>query len=189
MNFRKEVRRQIVHISGSAVALLHIYLGRQIALATALGGLALGVILTLLYPRARAVKKLVDYFEREDSKPMRGALFYALGICLSFVFPPYLTPGVILIATFGDAFSTLVGLKFGRHPLPFAPEKTLEGSLAFLFTGFFASALVLPWKLALLGSFFGAIGEALGEGEEDNIAVPVMAGVAMKLGLCSGILG
>ncbi len=78
---------------------------------------------------------------------------------------------ILLVTKCGDMGALLIGSKFGKHPLlpRVSPNKTMEGSLG----SFVASALaailgkgLIPdifhfpiWHIALLGIFFGGIGQ------------------------------
>ncbi|GBE54138.1 cytidylyltransferase family protein [archaeon BMS3Bbin15] len=190
--FTRELKRQSVHISGSLLAAVYILMGESYALALSMLGLITTMFIYLSYRKNRHVFRfLITSLERNMEKSVaRGAVFYFSGIILTILlFPPYIIPAVIIITTFGDAFSTLVGLKFGSIKLPYNRIKSVQGSLAFLVSAFLASSLVIPTELAFAGSLTGALVESLiNRRDEDNILVPLFTGLTLKLLLCSGIL-
>lgn len=190
----KEVKRQAVHISGSSLALIYIFSGKSPALALSIFGALISILIYFLFRRRSLLAvRLVEVLEREESLrkfPAGGAIFYFTGVSLSIaLFPGYIVPAIILVTTVGDAFSTLVGLRWGSIKLPYNREKSLQGSAAFLATAFLASSLAAPYQIALVGSLAGALAESIATGGgEDNLLVPLSAGVLMQLSLCSGFI-
>jgi dolichol kinase len=75
-----------------------------------------------------------------------------------------------------------VGKTWGRTHL-FGSRKTLEGSLAFFVVSFLFAWLVtqMPLPVALIGAFVGMLFEFLPLPLDDNFAIPLSAGFAMKL--------
>lgn len=66
-----------------------------------------------------------------------------------FLFPLFLFPdrselamSVVAIVAFGDGVATLAGLKTGRSPLPWNPDKTWAGLFAFIIAGWPMATLV-----------------------------------------------
>jgi dolichol kinase len=93
----------------------------------------------------------------------------------------------------GDGAAALVGRRYGRHRYPFvlAASKSLEGSAAFLLT---ALLTALPLALAAppghppltpaqlgLGALTATLAEALDLPANDNVRVPLVAGLVMTL--------
>ena len=103
----------------------------------------------------------------------------------------YIAMAGIMAMTWGDAFSAIIGKRFGKHSYSFAGhhKRTLEGSLAgFVFT--FVAVLItllilspLSFPLVLIGALIAAIVgtllEAISPGGTDNLTVPI--GVALVL--------
>jgi len=97
----------------------------------------------------------------------------------------------IMAMTWGDAFSAIIGKRFGKHSysVPGGGKRTLEGSIAgFLFTlGAVAitlsilSPLSLPLILvgALIAASIGTLLEAVSPWGTDNLTVPI--GVTLAL--------
>jgi dolichol kinase len=105
---------------------------------------------------------------------MVGAFLMAL------LFPIRLAAPLLAMTMLADAAAALVGRRWGRHawgPL----SATVEGSTAFIATG-----LVVVWAVpnlalapAALAVFTAAVVEALPIPVNDNIRVPLSAGVVM----------
>lgn len=193
-SWAKEVKRQAVHMSGLLVAVAYLSAGKSIALALTLAGLGASLLVSQTFKRGNPLAgKIVDKLERKEARekfPVQGAIFFFLGVGLSILlFSPYLAPAIILIITIGDAFSTLVGLRWGSVKLPYNSKKSLQGSMGFLVSSFIATSFLLPYQLAFVGSLVGALAESFSKGSaEDNIFVPLLSGLVMQLSLCSGIV-
>lgn len=87
----------------------------------------------------------------------------------------------ILILAFGDTAASFVGRNMGRMKNPLNEKKTVEGSLAFFATSVFAAMLFIPTYMAIVVAFIVSIIEALPLRINDNLAVPLSAGVVMYL--------
>jgi dolichol kinase len=101
---------------------------------------------------------------------------------------------VLAILAFGDGSATLGGLLIGGRSLPWNSQKTISGSLCFVF---FASLMggVIYWgeanpqvpflgalQIAALASFIAAVAESLPSRINDNIRV----GISSSLGVIVG---
>ncbi len=87
---------------------------------------------------------------------------------------------ILLVTKMGDVGALLIGSNFGKHPLlpRVSPNKTIEGSIGSFFFSIMAAILghtLLPselgleiWQIALIGAFFGGIGQ-LGDISESLI--------------------
>ena len=87
---------------------------------------------------------------------------------------------ILLVTKCGDMGAYLIGSKFGRHALmpKISPNKSMEGalgallvsaSIAVLFQSFLPASVHFPiWQVALMGAFFGALGQ-LGDLSESLI--------------------
>lgn len=101
----------------------------------------------------------------------------------------YLLPGIegvkllgfiLLVTKCGDIGALLIGSKFGKHPLlpRVSPNKTIEGSIgsfSFSMIAALCAQTLLPaqlnftdWHVALIGAFFGGLGQ-LGDMSESLI--------------------
>src|SRR5262249_6859395 len=84
---------------------------------------------------------------------------------------------------FGDTLAALGGQRWGKHPWPKNPQKTLEGSLCFaLVSAIWAWAVIrLRWPVAILGALAGAWIEARPLPWNDNFWVPILSGAALSV--------
>lgn len=91
----------------------------------------------------------------------------------------------IMAMTWGDAFASIIGKRFGKHsyPVPGGGKRTLEGSLAaFVFTlvaGAITIRILTTFSLslvvvaALVAACVTTLFEALSPGGADNLTVPI----------------
>jgi phosphatidate cytidylyltransferase len=135
---------------------------------------------------------LLQFTRRESSEALLGistTLFGILYVAWFFSFLikikllPYgtgLLAFILLVTKFGDIGAYLVGTKLGKHPLiaRISPKKSVEGAIGGLIFSILvavASKPLLPdhalfsyWRLALVGAFFGILGQ-LGDLSESLI--------------------
>ena len=126
-----------------------------------------------------------------------GLVLYSISYtALALLFPsqPYVIASGILPMAYGDSAAALVGRKMGRHKYSFAPEKTVEGSVA-MFTASFISLIVSSFyfssiygcsaygKLApvFVVSLVVTVVEAVSPRGFDNIGVPLLGAFAYTL--------
>ena len=81
----------------------------------------------------------------------------------------------------GDSASTLVGVHWGRHRLPFNGAKSYEGLLAGLLLSFLVCLAFTSPIRALAASAVGMLMETLPLKANDNVTVPISVGAAMSV--------
>lgn len=216
-----ELRRKAIHIVGAIVAVPALLL-LPLMWAVGLGIVAMGVISVtyVLSDRGErpetpghaelhdAVNHLLETTRREgEGFPWASVLFLASLVAialwsdlqnlpLSFAFAAYGILGM------GDAASALIGVAYGRTPIPWNPHKSVQGSLAGTVVGFLSGVLlalvffawegrVFPPDMFLViagGAAAGMLLESL-PGVQDNLTVPLGAMASMVvLGQVLGLL-
>jgi len=136
-------------------------------------------LLGLLSPLIYALER-----ERNLSRPGIQSLYALLGIFISYLlFGEGSLYGILVLAV-GDAFSGLVGYYMGKHPLPYNPRKTAEGSLAFFISSFLALLPFTDMYTALFVSLTCALAESLPLPFDDNFYIPLLASSLMFLAGC-----
>ncbi len=165
----------------------------------------LAIIPTATFTVFNALFLRFHIFSAMDPKEgaTRGTVYFALSCTLLLAmfhtgwasgFPrgiTYIAMSGIMTMTWGDAFSAIIGKRFGRHTYSIIghSKRTIEGSLAgFVFT-FITVAITLRilsplnFSLVLIGGLVAAIVgtllEAISPGGTDNLSVPI--GVALML--------
>jgi phytol kinase len=171
-----EFKRQMIHLlNGSTIAAAVYFLKPSLGLwvlAPLVAALFLLHAMPKIRPDLRVMNILMYHFERRrdiENFPFKGAIFYGLGI----IFPIVLLDrsfgcAVILVLSVGDAFSNLIGRRWGTRRIL---DKSLEGSLGFLFTSWAAVSLLLDPLHAFALAFAGAVIE-LFSFWDDNVTIP-----------------
>lgn len=186
-----ELKRKALHLSTFLVPL--IYLNQDIsrkeaslALAVALLGL---VVVEVVRLRSRVFGALFrqfwgDQLRRHERHQMLGGTYLVLGFLFSVLaFKPLVAVAACEFLVLGDTAAALVGKAIGRIPLF---DKTLEGSLAcFLVCSAVVWALSvthpgqLPLQVGLAGALVATLFEALPLPVDDNLKIPLSAGLVM----------
>ena len=184
----KEFVRQAIHLwFGLGIAALVYFLDHALVVAVMAGGLFFGIILVDLVLRGYripVISPLVQYGDRADPLPGKGAFFFAVSaLACIILFPvPVVVPALAALAVL-DSVTTLAGLRFGRHRI--RNGKSWEGTLA----GIAVTALVLLLFLhpagALAVSVIAGIIELFSP-VDDNLLIPV--GICIFLTLVPALL-
>ncbi len=121
---------------------------------------------------------------KEGGFQLTGGTHIVLAFLLcALIFPKPLAIMSMFIVVFSDTMAALVGIKFGRTKI--GNNKTLEGSLAFLFTGL--AVVYLSPKLSTDSSevYVGTaaavittLAELLPLKTDDNIVIPMVFGIS-----------
>ena len=200
MNFKGEVLRKSLHLTGLLVPASYFLFGKEITLIF----ISLAIIIFFIIEPYRVsnetTKKIIEGIKpllredtlnivsksiesidrkikeiaREEEKIWIGAhIYFAISALLVVLFfPMNIAMGVLSAATVGDAFAAIAGIKWGRHK--FKNGKSLEGSLAFFLSALIIYIFFLPWHQAICGSLIGAIVELYNLPPNDNFSNPLV---------------
>jgi dolichol kinase len=116
--------------------------------------------------------------------------YFVLSVFLVFYFlPAAIGLTALLFLTYGDALSTIIGVKFGRWII--FRQKSFEGFLAFLSGAFVIAFLVsilpryhLPCAVGFSGALIAGLTELFSVPPDDNFSVTIFSGLAMFLISC-----
>jgi dolichol kinase len=114
---------------------------------------------------------------KQEKRTATGMLFFVLAIIVVFsVFDFKIALTAILMTTFGDLASALMGIRYGRHKLK--SGKSLEGFAAGFVTNLLIGAVFLwEFPMIVIGmAFVASIVELVTYKLDDNLTVPVFAG-------------
>jgi dolichol kinase len=186
---KRELFRENIHIAGFLVALFTMYLKLNpfwvvfvifmvtltyiVSELSRMLGVNIPIVSTVTWNAA---------LHPEVHEFVTAPIFFAFGIMLALLlFPAPISYASIAAFTFGDGFATIFGKTIGTHPFPYNKGKKIEGTLSgFVFA--FLSALVFVNPLrALVGAATAMIVETLPAPINDNLTMPLFAGVAMAL--------
>jgi uncharacterized protein (TIGR00297 family) len=193
---RNELLRKVTHMSMGLFAFAVGWLG---PLWTALLALTALVFNLFLFPRIGG-RRLYREHEHAAGSSL-GIVLYPLAVLiLILVFFRKLEVAAATwgILAFGDGMASVAGMTLGRTKLPWNPEKSWAGTIAFAFFGTMAAAALLMWTsrwtapgqydwpfaFAVCGAaaILAALFESLPQGLDDNIGVPLVSGLFL-LGL------
>jgi len=180
-----EVKRKMIHISLIIFPLAYAFgVSKELLTALLVSGLAGILTLEILRIDFRMEIPLLSLF-RQRERNLSGASFMFLGMILAIsAFSKPVAIAVMLMTTLGDAASALVGKSIGKC-LVWGP-RNLEGILAEFGVDLISGCMVfIFFKQPLYPIFFGAliatITETLSYRVDDNLVVPLFAGIATSL--------
>src|SRR5208283_2352822 len=134
-----EDKRQWVHLGVGAFALLFPYLVKWQAV-----GLAITAVIFNIAILPRIAPQL--FREQEKSKKtLTGIVAYPVTILILILACPWskkeIAAGAWAILAFGDSFSNLIGRRWGKWKLPWNPQKSYAGLIAFIVMGHIGATL------------------------------------------------
>jgi len=196
-SYRAELLRKALHVFALVMPVGIVLIDRSITLPV-LGALAVvALVADVARHRVRPVYEIVNaifapIMRPEEKPPFGGPIVFngATWMCTSaalcvLVLPATIAAASLAILMVGDAFAAIVGRRWGRIRYPWS-DKSLEGSIAFVVTGWL---IALPFGLAgdpvlgpgllLLGAVISAAVEAVPLRINDNVLVPLAAGLVM----------
>jgi len=197
--YSQEVKRKLVHLSSMWMAAALWFLPWEFC-AILFGVLTVLTVIVeyAYYRKVPIVSQCYGFFFERMLRDYGSGKFHLSGgapvlaaACLSALLFrwPYssLAMAVMLL---GDTAAALIGRRFGRHR--FFNGKSLEGTLAFVLTGFAVVLIGLaivryPWQV-LAGGAAGVVAAALLElfncelHLDDNLSIPLAVGAGFLLG-------
>jgi len=184
----REIVRQLIHLCfGLGIAALVLFVDHAVVIAVLAGGLLVGVVLVDLILRGHTipiVSPLVQYGDRCDTLPGKGAFFFAVSALACIILFPVSVVGPALVAlAVLDSVTTLAGMRFGRHRI--YNGKSWEGTLSGIAVTVLALIPFLTLSGALAASVVAGIIEHFSP-VDDNLVIP--AGVCILLTLVPGLV-
>ena len=176
----KEFFRKSIHLCAAFIPLLAKLdkLAVCLLLVLAIAAYSACELLRLRGIRVPLVSRITFYAarERDSGRFVLGPVTLAAGAALSLLLFPlrYATAGILALA-FGDGTASIAGKLLGKHALPGAAGKTLEGSLA-CFAFVFAASLAVTRNFfhALFLALAAAVFEAIPLKDFDNLIIPLL---------------
>lgn len=182
----REVKRQLVHMSGFFAVFLWIV--SPLLSFAILFSLIFSYIFSeslrmdglFIFP----VERIVQYFGRREELHLFvvNPLYLAIGILLPLLlFVPPISFVAVTVLAFGDSISTIVGVKLGRHHIPYNKTKSLEGSISGFIVASIMSSLFISPLFAIIAALSGMIIESLPIPVNDNISIPLSIGIILSV--------
>ena len=196
MAYIEEILRKGVHFGSVIIPVSAVFVPRM-EMVLFLAALAFTLVLIdLLRSRNRVFRRFflgifgkVLRGKEQDGAMTASTVLVASAAFTILVFRTEIAVASLVFLSVGDSFAALVGRKFGTTPL--VSGRTLEGSLAALLSCLIVSIPVLQlssnlgWKLSPQGLAAGALAATIAELIEipldDNLRIPVFAGLVMEL--------
>jgi phytol kinase len=179
----REFLRKLVHIVfGLGIAALVQFTPKSVALPVLMTGTFAGIIIRDALVRGYQiplVSDLVDNLERENVRPGKGALYFALSslFCLVIFEKEVVVPAIVTLSLL-DGVATIVGYHYGTHPI--VNGKTVEGTGSGIFLTFFALLPLLPPLQAAVSAVVAGLVELFSP-VDDNLTIPVFVCIALTL--------
>jgi dolichol kinase len=188
--FKTEIRRKYIHLIGLTVPVLYWttnYIIPSFSKQVTLGFITFFLLLFMAFEFYRfrhGIPKEADAIVKplirpEEKRGIGGHVFFAAGAFIAVLaYSRDIAIAALLISVFADGGAAVVGSRWGRYRL--IGKKTIEGSLAlFLIALAFAAWIVKPLLAALVGALAATCVELIPI--NDNLMVPIFAGLAMQL--------
>lgn len=137
------------------------------------------------------VRWILSHFERDhhmENFPGRGILFFTIGAFLVLLlFPTHIAYAGIMILSFGDAASNLVGRHFGKIKTRLNPNKYIEGTMVGILVSipiayFFVPNIYAAIAASSIAMFLEMPNISLFNFEiDDNLLIPIGASFTLSL--------
>lgn len=187
-SYEQEGLRKSTHLLALVIPTVYLVLPRPWAIAVMIAANLLIISFEVVrLRRCRIWNLLAPVFgpmvrPKEKRGNFTGALYILLSalFCIIF-FNKYIAATAITFIIVGDVGSAMVGRRWGKHKL--LGSKTLEGSLAFLVIALLVTTAIpyVPWSVGVIGAVVATVAEALSIHRDDNLTVPLTAGLTMHL--------
>jgi phytol kinase len=171
-----ELARKLIHvIFGLGIAGIILVLDHTSAMAVLAGGLFFGLILIDLILRGYTLpvfSAVVNYVDRNDPLPGKGALYFAVSALTCVILFPVevVVPALVSLAVL-DGVAAIAGIRFGRTRI--YNGKSLEGTVAGIFFTFLVLLLFISIQGALIVSVVAGIIEMFSP-VDDNLVIPII---------------
>jgi dolichol kinase len=194
-SFVSELRRKAVHLSFIVLPLELLFRflpwpqtrGEfRVLFLTLVAGAVLVDLLRIHEPRVRTFFRRFfgEMIREHEQLSLLGSTYLLLAALLAIeIFPPAVAAAAVGFTVVGDAFAAVVGKAWGRTLLFRKSLEGLAGGLAacLAWAAFLAAGGHLPWTVALAGALVASLVEFLPIPLDDNLAMTLAAGYAMKL--------
>lgn len=182
----REDVRQLVHIGALLFAFNLCFLTAPWAFLLAVTAFAHNVVL---------LPKYAPQLFRGRERLTQGIAIYPLMVALLILFFPNdlnLVCAVWAILACGDGFSNIIGKRAPVVPIPWNPNKSAGGTLAFFITAAIGSFVLMAWTgpipslkhlalIAIAASFITALYESIPLPWDDNLVVTLIGAVFVSL--------
>jgi dolichol kinase len=182
-----DIFREAIHASGFFVPVVASFVGVPLVAVSII--IVLGFYAASEYLRTEGRRMpLINLITRNAASQnelyqiVLAPVYFAVGILFTLVlFPAPASYAAIAIFALGDSTASIFGGYFSNTPLPFNKDKSLEGSAAGFFLAFLAGSVFVSPLTALVGAAVAMFIEYLPLPVNDNLLIPLTAGLALTL--------
>jgi dolichol kinase len=183
----RELKRKIIHISGSIIPILYIFGSWDVAVLI----LSICFFATLFIEWQRLKYNWQISFARAHERlRISGALYFAFSALFAVLFfKKEIAISALLMLAIGDSISGIIGAAFEVKNFR-VKEKRKPAKLFIIMLAicFFLAYFFLPFEVALLGAVIAAIADSFplkffNEILDDNLAIPILSGTAMSIAI------
>ncbi|MGV8152200.1 MAG: diacylglycerol/polyprenol kinase family protein [Candidatus Nanoarchaeia archaeon] len=186
-----ELKRKILHVLGGITGIILLEYN-IITPFFIFALLILGIftsILSLKY-KIPIINYFLENFEREKDKrelPGRGVIFAFAGILLALeLFNKEIAIVSLIILTFADSTSYVIGMVFGKTKSKLNKEKNIEGPIAGALLSTIIASFIYPFYLVFPASLASMLFELItikiqDIKLDDNLIIPLVSGTTMLL--------
>lgn len=196
MGYAREILRKSVHFGSLILPAAAIFVPRM-EMVLILTALAFGMLIVdIIRSRNKVFRKFflglfgeVLRGKEQDGGMTASTVLMASAALTILLFRTEIAVSALVFLSVGDSFAALIGKRFGKTVL--VSGRTLEGSLAALLSCLVVSMPLMQissargWALSPAGLAAGALAATLAELFEipldDNLRIPVLAGLVMEL--------
>ncbi|MFH0874461.1 MAG: hypothetical protein V1859_00860 [archaeon] len=188
---KKVIKRKAFHIvAGTKIVILSNLFSINLVLLSLGILLAAGLLVSIMcrkikIPLISALLSELDKNEDINTFPGKGAFFFIAGCFFSLILFDLKTASAsILILTFGDSVSHIVGRYFGKTKTPISKVKLLEGTVAGIIVATIAAGFFINFKIAFCAASVAMVIESIELKYlkiDDNLVMPLIAGAVISL--------
>ena len=191
MSISNIVQRGLFHIFGGLVICMAALFLPRTALLIALAAITFPFLIFELvrFNQPGINRWFVSFFKsllrEEEALRLTGTSYMLIASLIIFtVFERDIAILSLAFLAVGDATAMMVGMQIGKRRLL---GKTLAGDLVCIISClaigsiFYFSVISLPFPIIIVGALVGSISEALSLPVNDNLSMPLLAGIAMTL--------
>ncbi len=186
MNLKSEAYRKLIHFSSSIIPLFYAFTFKDLTLKILIPSAILFIMLDIMRLSIDSVNKiymsvLKDIVRIKEGKRFTSATNLLISSVIAIlIFEKSIAVACLLFLTVSDSAAALVGKRFGKVKIL---NKTLEGSLAFLFSSLLIVYFVKSLNLVtgIFGAFSATFIELVVLNIDDNLSIPLISGLIMQL--------
>jgi dolichol kinase len=180
-----ELRRKFFHITLGLVLSVLIYFDFLKPWMT-ISIIIIGLVISLIYQHfdIPIIHWFLKIFEREKLRkkaPGKGVIYLFAGVLLITVFfDKNIVLASLMIWTFGDSISAMIGKHYGKIKHPLNDTRLIEGTIVGIIFASIAASLFVNWIFATIAAIIAMSVESLdirfyNDTIDDNFLVPVIS--------------